>query len=376
MQVGAASDTLASRAGPARPEHLSFYVPRDCVDFDCSLLTWSRLCQSLARTFQNGWRRRLLVNTFREHGWPRCPKIKYATNVRFIVYCGEFLRQSIAHHALRQAAMSKLLVSLEHRVATASSSQKASLQAKLTKARRLNRRLGGWDIFMALLVEEALHTDRGFIETCTRIQATKEVFFPLQLLEGSAFWLLAHLGFPAPLMQRKSEEVMVPTEEGGAFQHAAPRVKQYRCRFCGLLCSRLDAIFQHLRGQHGEGSPIYKAHRRSEWEALCKPDYVYRLRPTGHRALPSPEKPGPEPFAGLALRQPGATAVPLEMLSVHLGVLTKLLRHVHRTDDSTVIPLEPVISIRDWRNLALDFLPARFWRQHRKFSRFATPAAP
>ena len=81
--------------------------------------------------------------------------------------------------------------------------------------------LGDWDIFMALLVEEALHTDRGFIETCSRIQATKAVFSPLQLLEGSVFWLLAHFGFTGPLMQRKSEEVMVPTEEGGAFQHAA-----------------------------------------------------------------------------------------------------------------------------------------------------------
>ena len=149
------------------------------------------------------------------------------------------------------------------------------MEAKLAKASHLNRALGCWDIFMALLVEEALHT--GFIEACTRLQAIKEVFSPLQLLEGSAFWLLAHLGFPGPLLQRKFDEVVVPTEEeggtfrraaAGAFQHANERVKQIRCRFCGLLCSSVDAFYKHVRGQHNEGIPIYKAHSSLKWQAL------------------------------------------------------------------------------------------------------------
>ena len=75
--------------------------------------------------------------------------------------------------------MSRLLVSLEERLDKENGKHKPKMGAKLDKARRLDRALASWDIFMALLVEEALHTDGGFIEACTRLQATKEVFFPL-----------------------------------------------------------------------------------------------------------------------------------------------------------------------------------------------------
>ena len=46
-----------------------------------------------------------LATAYRDHKIARCPRILAPTKVRMIVYCGQFLDQSLRHHGVRVQAL-------------------------------------------------------------------------------------------------------------------------------------------------------------------------------------------------------------------------------------------------------------------------------
>ena len=129
----------------------------------------------------------------------------------------------------------------------------------------------------------------------------------------------------------------------------------YRCRFCGLLNTSVKAVFDHMRQLHNEPKHSWTT-SRSQWEAMCAPEKVLRRRQPCKTFLPSAMHPGPEPFAGLSLQQPGARPLPLERLVVHLRFLGGLMQHVYRPDGAaTDVPVfrKPGIAVKDWFSFSL-----------------------
>ena len=70
-----------------------------------SMGKWANLCKSMAKFFGRGINRTFLARAYHEHGVKQCPRILAPLKVRMVVYCGEYLSQSMRHHAARAQAI-------------------------------------------------------------------------------------------------------------------------------------------------------------------------------------------------------------------------------------------------------------------------------
>jgi len=70
-----------------------------------SMSKWAHLCRSMSKFFSRGINRTLLAKAYRQHGIKACPRILAPLKVKMVVYCGQYLSQSMRHHAAGASAV-------------------------------------------------------------------------------------------------------------------------------------------------------------------------------------------------------------------------------------------------------------------------------
>ena len=66
---------------------------------------WAHIRRSMSKFFSRGSCRTLLAKAYHEHGIKTCPRILAPLSVRMVVYCGQYISQSMRHHVARARAV-------------------------------------------------------------------------------------------------------------------------------------------------------------------------------------------------------------------------------------------------------------------------------
>ena len=87
-----------------------------------------------------------------------------------------------------------------------------------------------------LLVEEVLHMEDGYASSCTAVQKTTGVFFPLHTVSARAWWHLVHVSFPSWRRASVMDAHIIPRTSS-----ATPmEVKEVACFLCFLWPADAD----------------------------------------------------------------------------------------------------------------------------------------
>ena len=240
-----------------------------------------------------------------------------------VVYCGQYLSQSMRHHAARASAV--LLATGRLRRLCEQKQWKSSKQCKddmkkLRRVRAMGQVLCGPTLLLPLLVNDLLHMYAGYHSGCLVLQCTCAVFFRLHLCAAQMWWQLAFLGCPQWERKQLLDRILVGQR---ASLQPAPIGWMFRCRFCGLLQQHGKSMVQHLRVCHPDSSWIY-ARQREKYE----PEHLRRAIVDSASPVITRLKVGADAFAGLALRQRGSIVASLETARAYAAVFANLLAHV------------------------------------------------
>ena len=103
------SDALESMAGYQAYLHASpntwLIEGQRVTKLRNSVSKWARSCRSMSKFFSRGINRTLLAKAYRQHGIKACPRILAPLKVWMVVHCGQYLSQSMRHHAARASAV-------------------------------------------------------------------------------------------------------------------------------------------------------------------------------------------------------------------------------------------------------------------------------
>ena len=66
---------------------------------------WAHACRRMPKFFSRGINLALLAKAYRRHDIKACPRIITPLKKRTVVYCGQYLSQSMRHHAARASAV-------------------------------------------------------------------------------------------------------------------------------------------------------------------------------------------------------------------------------------------------------------------------------
>ena len=151
---------------------------------------WTSLFKSLSKVFGRGVNRSFLARAYRDHKIARCPRILAPTKVRMIVYCGNFLDQSLRHHGARVQAL-KLAVK---RLVQAKDKHS---QQKLRRFQAHARVLLSPTLLLPLLVNDLIHIRHEYQSGCILLLQTKGVpFLKLHLHAAQMWWQCMWFGHP------------------------------------------------------------------------------------------------------------------------------------------------------------------------------------
>ena len=165
-----------------------------------SMGKWANLCKSMAKFFGRGINRTFLARAYHEHGVKQCPRILAPLKVRMVVYCGEYLSQSMRHHAARAQAILLATGRLEklcNKAVNKAWAGSKDAPKKLRRARAMGQLLCSPAIQLPLLVNDLLHLPAGYQQGCLVLQQTCAVFFPLHLCAAQMWWQLSFSGVSA-----------------------------------------------------------------------------------------------------------------------------------------------------------------------------------
>ena len=306
-----------------------------------SMRSWSRLCTSCSKTFGRGVNRTFLAKAYREHGVIGCPRIMAPTKVRMIVYCGQYLSQSLRHHGVRVAAMKMAIGRL------IGAKDKESSK-KLARLRSMARVLCSRTLLLPLLLNDLLHVRSGYQSGCVTLQTTQAVFFKLHLASAQMWWQLMFFG--ASQWERYHLVHRICFGHRASMQEAE-RTFCFKCRFCGLFSPSGKAMHAHVVTCHPYSKQIYRR-QIENYEAwrMFRP----KLQPLSSSFVLSNHDVGADPFAGLALRQPGVIVTGMEVTHAYLKFFAHLLTFVDWAGSFAANPQRERqgISLGDWIRVA------------------------
>ena len=232
-----------------------------------------------------------------------------------IVYCGNFLDQSLRHHGARVQAL-KLAVK---RLVQAKDKHS---QQKLRRFQAHLRVLFSPALLLPLLVNDLIHIRHGYQSGCILLQQTKGVFFfKLHLHAAQMWWQCMWLGTPQWERHALLHRICWSSGQDDDQEQAL----HFKCRFCGLIAPTGQALFSHLRSCHPHTSWIYRQHMElyEPWKVLRKKRGAPETKSVSNMSM------GQNSFAGLSLRQPGVIVPSLETPHCFLRFLFRTPFKVH-----------------------------------------------
>ena len=214
---------------------------------------------------------------------------------------------------------------------------------KLRRVKGFGQVLCSPTLQLPLLVNDLLHMPGGYQSGCVELQQTCAVFFRLHICAARMWWQLVFLGSPQWERQQLIDRILgrqqaslQPGEMGWMF----------RCRFCGLLRQHAKSMVDHFRDCHPDSSWVY-----GRLPQNYEPQRLRRVL-ANSAALPITRlNTGADPFAGLALRQPGSIVPSLEVAGAYAVAFAKL-----------VALLDWGLHWKAWVAFVQATLPAHVWR--------------
>ena len=200
-----------------------------------SMGKWADLCKSMAKYFGRGINRTCLAMAYREHGVKQCPRILAPLKVRMVVYCGDYLSQSMRHHVARAQAVwlaTARLKKLCDKAVNKAWAGSKDAPRKLRRVRAMGQLMCSPAMQLPLLITDLLHLPAGYQRGCLVLQQTCAVFFPLHLCSAQMCWQLVFLGCPQWERQQLIDRIVRAQQ---ASLQPGTLGLTFRCRFCGLL---------------------------------------------------------------------------------------------------------------------------------------------